>query len=213
MNLGDIVVCGVTEDILLDDIKFVVPKGEAVTVPADLVVRSTDLYRQLSVGAIFQLNKNSRGLRPNSPPKEEPLESPSLQPVVMAAQVEIEALKSENARLAEENNVLQERVSVLTRESSLLKDSLGIGERLDQMMAMLKNGVAQGPSVLRTSNLNGDSFPSSEEAPVFIPSQIKMDDVDTSRLSTPESTETTSGAGVSRAANALRKLKVEKDKS
>ncbi len=209
MNLGDIVVCGVTEDILLDDIKFVVPKGEAVTVPADLVVRSTDLYRQLSVGAIFQLNKNSRGLRPNSPPKEEPLESPSLQPVVLAAQVEIEALRSENTRLAEENNTLQERVSLLTREASLLKDSLGIGERLDQMMAMLKNGVVQGLPSLRTNGdpFPGDSFPSSEEAPVFIPSQIKMDDVDTSRLSTPESTETTSGAGVSRAANALRKLK------
>lgn len=210
MNLGGIVVCGVTEDVLLEDIRMVVPKGEAIAIPAELVVQSKDLYRQLSVGAIFQLNKNSRGLRPN-PPQEVALEHSEPQPVVIAAHAEVESLKSENTRLAEENKALQERVSVLTRETSLLKDSLGIGDRLDQMMAMLKNGIVQGLPVQASK---GDPFPSSgEEVPVFIPSQIKMDDVDTSRLSTPESTETTSGAGVSRAANALRKLKVEKDKS
>ena len=70
MNHGDVIVCGVSEDKLIEDIGVMVPKGDVITVPGAQAYKSKDLWRLISQQVIFQLNSNSllRIVRPVEAP-------------------------------------------------------------------------------------------------------------------------------------------------
>lgn len=211
MGPGDMVVCGVIGDVILDDIHFSVPKGHAVTIPADLVVRSTDLHRQLSQGAIFQLNKNSL-LRLKLPRAEEPVPVPE---VAVELGVENESLRAENGRLQAENGRLQGDVGRLQGEVAKLKKELldaksssgKLEGRLDEIMTLLKDRPATviQQVVGQNGTKSSTSEPNEGAAPTFIPSQIRPENVDASRISVQE--KSAEAGGISQAASALRKLK------
>ena len=175
MNSGDMVVCGVTGDVLIEDIRVSVPKGHAVTVPADLVVRSVDLHRQLSAGAIFQLNTNSL-LKLRPPPAQEVRRVEA--PEVRNLQGENEALKAENARLQTENAKLQTEVQRLLRENVELRSSSGrLDGRLDEIMTLLQQRPATVTNIIQAPQNGAKSAPDTVEdgaAPTFIPSQIRL---------------------------------------
>jgi chromosome segregation ATPase len=214
-NTGDMVVCGVTSDFIIEDIAFSVPKGHAVTVPADLVVRSIDLHRALSQGIIFQLNINSLLFNKKSPRAPAVEEERFANDLAHALQSrtngltdENQVLKGDQAKLQEENVRLQTELAAVKAEKVRLEQEAqaanSTDEKLNQMLTLLKDRPTVMQTVVQGSRASLPEF-QEEAAPNFIPSQIKPDGVDASRIAVQETTA--EAGGVSQAKNALRRLK------
>ena len=178
----DIIVCGVTEDKLIEDIGVMVPKGEVTPISALQANKSKDLHRLLSQGLIFRLNTNSllrlRGLRPDSTP---PVVNPS-----------VTQLQEERDQLAHEVKMLQTALSqasaanvALTSENAQLRDQMKslevvIAGHTDQSSKLdtLLELVRSRPTTVQVVAGQG-SIPAAVEvddsAPIYIPSQIKSE--------------------------------------
>lgn len=208
MNPADMVVCGVHSDVLIEDISVLVPKGQAVTIPGAHVVTSKDLYRNLSQGKVFRLNVNSLLQQQPSQPSVSVQETDeNLRKERDTFQAHNEKLVSEIARVkaaaSEEVAKLKTQVQILEAELVHLRQSSPMMTKLDEVLAQLKAApqvIVQGsqvPAVKRDLN---------DDAPIFIPSQIRPETTDPLKMVTEEST-TTGAKSVSQATNALRKLK------
>lgn len=221
------VVCGVIEDVLIEDIRISIPKGHATTIVADLVVRSTDLHRALSQGRIFQLNTHSllRLKFPRTPggaAEEERFASDIAKAVAEKAQsfqdrleaeaehlkVEVTRLRLANVQLAAENAQLTANNQKLQVDNVRLQGEANgtklTEEKLDQMLSLLKDR----PTVVHTvvqGTQGAKAFLPEDDAPTFIPSQIKPEGVDASRIEVQE--HTGESGGVSQASDALKKLR------
>lgn len=217
MNPGDMVVCGVIGDILLDDIPVIVPKGIAIRIPAEQTLRSRDLHRALSQGTIFrldiqnllqqQLGKARPGTPPAPPPVVEPLVNEALEAENLKLKADVSRLTTENSRLNGEVGRLQ---AELARAKKELADTRPTQDKLDEILTKLAERPAT-QVVHVHEGANGKVEKSTqvveEDAPVFIPSQIRPENVDTSRIAVQEGSA--GSKGVSQAANALRRLKKE----
>jgi len=196
MNPGDLVVCGVVTDVLLEDIRISVPKGHAVTIPADLALRSIDLHRQLSAGTIFQLNVNSLLSLKVRPEPDVPREEQQ--------QVSQGRVPSQEAlTLQAEVNRLQAEVSRLQTENADLRAfNEKINARFDEVVGMLRH---QQPSSSSAQKALVSSLREEEgNVPLYIPAQIRPE-VDALRIETQE--KTSESAGVNQAAGALKRFK------
>lgn len=211
--MSDIVVCGVTGDIVLEDIAFSVPKGHAVTISADLAVRSKDLYRCLSTGAIFQLNVNSllnqraQAQTPPAPPSGVQERNAELEGENAKFRGEVQRLQLEVSKLQAESGRHQAENSRLRAENVKLQDTT---RKLDGILDLLKERPLT--AIQQVGSQAVGSTPKTVEegaAPTFIPSQIRSDNVTASRISLQE--ESSGSGGVSKASELLRKLKKPND--
>jgi len=202
--MSDVVVCGVIGDIVLEDIAFLVPKGHAVTVPEQLAVQSKDLYRALSTGAIFQLNINSL-LAPR--PQGQVVIPPSLetQQRNFELQAEVQRLQGEVTRLQSESGRHQAENAKLRAENAKLQDT---NQKLDGILDLLKDR----PTIIQQVMGQNGAVPKTVEegaAPTFIPSQIRSENVTSSRITVQEGSS--ESGSISKASDALRKLKKQSD--
>jgi len=185
MNNGDVIVCGVSEDKLVEDISILVPKGDAVTVPGHLAHRSKDLWRLLSQGVIFQLNANSllRLKRQVEPPPVQPnpkldgleaklggleVEVGDLRSGLLKSQSEKSSLQAENRRLSAEVLRLQGELAGQALDQSKLDAILHLVKSRPQVVNVVSESRASVAKPL--DDVDGS-------APMFIPSQIKSDSV------------------------------------
>jgi len=208
---GDMIVCGVSEDKLIEDIGVMVPKGEATPILGAQAVKSKDLWRLLSQGVIFQLKANSV-LRVIAPSHAAP-PVPKLQEERDRLSLENETLREENAQLIKENgdlyglNVhLKGEVGRLERE---LKEATGKDAKLDAILELVKSrpttviqNVTGAPA---SSGLDVD-----DSAPIYIPSQIKSDNNGEARVSLKE--EASDAGSLADASKALKGLRKGKSK-
>jgi len=220
-NVGDIVVCGILEDVLVEDIRIMCPKGHATTITADLVVRSTDLHRALSQGRLFQLNTNSllRLKFPKTPggaAEEERFaadiakavaaksqqEQDRLTGVMGSLQVENDKLRVDNVQLRAENTRLLADNARLQAELDTAKLTDG---KLDQMLSMLKDRPTVVQTVVQGQAAAARVTQAEDDVPKFIPSQIKPESVDVSRIAVQE--QSGEVGGVASASDALKKLR------
>lgn len=210
--MSDVVVCGVTGDIVLEDIAFSVPKGHAVTVPEHLAAQSKDLYRALSTGAIFQLNVNSL-LAPRPQGQVVIPLSLEVQQRNVELEMEITRLRAEAQRLQGETTRLQGESGRYQAENAKLRAEnlklLDTNKKLDGILDLLKERPMT--VVQQVVGQNGGAPKTVEEgaAPTYIPSQIRPENVTSSRITVEEGSS--GSGGISKASDALRKLKKQSD--
>jgi len=215
MNNGDLIVCGVSEDTLVEDIGVMVPKGDAVPIQGHLANKSKDLWRLLSQSVIFRLNENSLlRVRPRVEPEAIPVQSLALQEERDQLSVEVQELRSKLSRIRSENQTLRTEVeqlreekSGLTEELSTLRSSLvGHSEhasKLDALIELVKSRpvVLAGGSILSVV----DEEESDDSIPLYIPSQIKSDSPADKKVSLKEGASDVSS--VSDASKALKGMR------
>lgn len=212
MNSADMVVCGVHEDVLIEDIAILVPKGQATTIPGRHVVNSKDLYRKLSQGKVFRLNVHSllqREAAAGAPSTSVVETDESLRQERDTLKAHNESLVAEIAKLkkvaGEEKVQLKEQVRTLEAEVATLRQSSPMMmSKLDEVLAQLKAQPAQ--VVVQAAQVTAKREKEADDAPIFIPSQIRPETTDPLKVISEESTSTGS-KGVAQATNALRKLK------
>lgn len=209
MNNGDVTVCGVSEDKLVEDIGVLVPKGDVVTIPGPLAHRSKDLWRLLSQGLIFQLNANSllRLKRADSTPAP-PVELEKLE-------LETQSLRSELTKVQTDNTGLRAEVKSLKLEILRLKEegsSQALSQaKLDEVLNLVRSRSI-APSEVRTNGTKPLSVgveDVDESVPIFIPSKIKSDSDVTGKVSLKEgATDASSLSDASKALKGIRRKSV-----
>jgi outer membrane murein-binding lipoprotein Lpp len=197
MAVGDITVIGLVGEVhVIEDIGVSVPKGVAVTVPAELAVRSKDLYRALSQQFVYQLKKIAGG---------------------PALSKETEALRAEVDRLRAQVVSLEARNAELETEAAGLRAKAQAADSASQKLDAILKAVESRPVVVNQTYAAPSEAPSRKAAPVeasevvdasvphFIPSQIRPGSIGEQRVSVQEQTSETSGVGA--AADKLRTLR------
>lgn len=199
MSGEDIIVCGVRDNCLVEDIRVMVPKGEAVCIKGLLANKSRDLWRLLSQGLLFRLNANGllRSVRPAAgrsalPAPIEPDETAQLRETVARLQVERDSLRAEVGSLREKLYRLQ----VQPLESDSSKEVLKKLENLTELVMSRPTATVTIPSVQ-------PSPPVEDDAPIYIPSQIKSDG--SGRVSMKE--QKSDGSGLSDVSQKLKGLR------
>lgn len=198
MMPGDMIVCGVHSDFIVEDIQVSVPQGHPVLIPAEKVLRSTDVHRALSQGFIFRLHNNNI-LRQQKVKESVPSDSTDT-PVEGDLRTKLSQLQEQNASLLQTQRMLESQVTLLTAQLQAVKPSAP-DARIDEILELLKTRQAtisdSGRTRVKSSEVE------EEVVPTFIPSQIKPS-VDEVRISVEE---TSSKGNVAATANALRKLR------
>jgi len=192
---GDMRVIGLVHGThVLEDIGMDVPYGVTVYIPADKAMRSKDLHRAISSRCIFPLP--SAGMPASSAHKAQ---EDVFQERIRVLEGEIQHLRSENLRLRIEGDTLRAEKDRLG--TAPLRDASVSEQKLDAILAALQKGTLPRGAVSSTALLEGavDS-----EAPLFIPSEIRMKDAE-SRIEVRK--EETSSTGISDAADKLRKFR------
>jgi len=182
MNPGDMVVCGVSADIVVEDIGLNVPKGMAVPVPGDSAQRSKDLWRYISQGLIFKCDVSN--IVRSAPPAPAPVESLKYIEVynsnLSRIQGELAQVKTAKADLETDLGRLQAENAKLRAELAEERAKIQKLDKLDDILTLLQKQPAAQQSLrsaLVTLPNNGGNGSSSveEAAPMYIPSQIKPD--------------------------------------
>lgn len=194
---ADITVVGlVHESHIIEDIGIIVPKGEAVTIPGHLMIRSKDLYRSLSMHTIMKIHQPPTALQNSTVSKAE----------ATRLQAEVARLLEQNSALTQRNKVVEADLDAAKVELAKMNAESG---KLDAILAAIKdrptviNQVIQSakdPSLPKEEMVSGD-------APHFIPSQIRnaSDSTGDERVEVQETTSDTSS--VSEAASKLSALR------
>jgi hypothetical protein len=178
MSPGDLVVCGVSADIVVEDIGLNVPKGVAVPVPGDSAQRSKDLWRYISQGLIFQCDVSN--IRRSAPFVPAPVESLKY---IEAYNSNLARIQGDLARVTTAKSDLEADIGRLQAENARLRVELADEraktqklDKLDDILKLLqKQSVAQPP--LRSDLGSGSNKgPAVDGAvPMYIPSQIKSE--------------------------------------
>lgn len=192
--MSGISVLGMVEDRhVIEDIGWIVPKGTVVTIPEELAVRSKDLYRALSSQHVVRATK---------------LPLNEVSPEVARLRRENERLQGDVDRLQAQVSADFERISVLERDLSAAQSKLQTtneyGSKLDAILVALSH---QRPAFVVSPGLQETASRVCEaevvsEAPIFLPSQIRPDNVETHEAVPPE--ESISTGDVSATGKALR---------
>ena len=176
------IVQAVREDLVIEDIRFRVPRGVPVTIPGNLACDSRDLGKLMSQNRIIELGTNPRldstlsgqprGDQVESAPIGNQSELLDLQAQLQKSIVELRSSNLEVQRLKEELDSARTECGELLAEGSRLRAELGklkgedsklstILEKLDNMPAQV---VVQGASNEVTSE--GSSV--KDDAPIFV---------------------------------------------
>jgi hypothetical protein len=183
---GDVRVVGlVTGTHLIEDIGRDVPYGVMVTIPADLALRSKDLWRGVEAKCLHRI------------------------PAVLAT-----AVDQEKIRLRQYITELESHLAQLTQENVALKAQLekssaivppSYDAKLDSILAAIQNVAVVAPgSVGTTVTTKAPTEIVDGSAPTFLPSEIKPKDVN-ARIDVQG--EKSESSGLSEAAERLRKLR------
>lgn len=183
MQKGDIKVIGLVAGThVIEDIGRDVPHGMTVTIPAELAVRSKDLWRAISQKCLFQLP--TVAAPPQLPPPDQ--EKPRLEAHVRDLEAKVQMLSAENLTLREE----------------LRRGAQDQSQKLDSILAAIQNGIPMAlPAGVRPVRPPEEVADGS--APTFLPSRIKSDEMTAHIDIQGES----SNADVTGAAERLRKLR------
>lgn len=199
---GEVVVAGlVTGTHLIEDIGVAVPHQVAVRIPADVALRSKDLWRGIQQNRLFRLNAGSglsaaREIQAAPPP---PPAAPG--PDMVALQQENQRLKAENQRLVadlekerQRNDTLQNLLGGLTSGLQGVQTAIGKLESAPRVI------VAGSPGAVAASSpevVGGD-------VPTFVPDKILPDNVEAQIRAEKETAER---SNVASAASRLREMK------
>lgn len=179
---GDVTVVGtVMGSHVIEDIGYTVPQGIVVTIPADIALRSKDLWRALSQNQLLRLHNGPINLPPRQAPPPPPIEVP----ITPQTEQLLEAIKRERA----ENQDLRRA----------LADQTGV---LKQILGAIQQGTLPQRAAAATKAAHKDA--SESDAPTFIPSEITPKDA-WSRIA-PQSDEQQAD-NVTDAASKLRTLR------
>lgn len=201
---GDIIVCGVGADEIIDDIGVSAPKGEAVRVPGDKAYRSKDVWRLLSQGRLLRLNVNPllRARAAASPAQPQVVNEglEVLQSEYNKATAEIARLRSELSQVRSEAIAVRSELTAARAEIERLKGVENHAAKLDDIITLLK----ERPTVVNNvapSTAPQASVPELEDIPMYIPSQIKSEAAE-SRVAVKE--ESAPASALADASKALR---------
>lgn len=192
---GDIVVAGlVTGTHIIEDINISVPHQVAVRIPAEMALRSKDLWRAIQQQKVFKLDAG-HGLQIAVKP------TPASTPDVDSDRVS--QLETENKRLTQElalerqrNERLQDLLSGLQAQLQEVKQSLGRLEDGPKVVQVVQASQQASPGAV-TGVVGG-------EVPTFVPEKIRPEAAEAQIRS---STETVEKTNVSSAVSKLRELK------
>jgi hypothetical protein len=186
MTTGDIRVIGLVAGThQIEDIQRDVPHGMTVTIPAELAVRSKDLWRGIYQKCLFQLPTAAAAPAPMASVPDP--ERPRLEAYIRDLESQLRTMAAENMSLREE----------------LRRGSQDQTQKLDSILAALANGAAlAGPSGAAKPMFQREEV-ADGSAPTFLPSQIKPKDVDVRIYIQGESSQ----ADVSGMAERLRKVR------
>ena len=203
LNQGDMIVQAVSEDLVIEDIRFNVPRGRPTTIPGNLACDSRDLGKYMSQKRIMKLDSNPRldntlSTQPKSDhveavqPPPEVTESVELRSQLQRAMGELRASaaevqrltkelgesRTECGRLLAEGNQLRSELSKLKEEDSKLSTILS---KIDSMPTKVVIQANSDPSKETTKEVAAPE----EDVPVFVPTfgptkklTIKEDRVD-----------------------------------
>lgn len=199
---GEVVVAGlVTGTHLIEDIGVAVPHQVAVRIPADVALRSKDLWRGIQQNRLFRLNAGSglsaaREIQPAPPP---PPAAPG--PDMVALQQENQRLKTENQRLAadlekerQRNDTLQNLLGGLTSGLQGVQTAIG---KLESAPRVIVAGSPGAVTAASPEVVGGD-------VPTFVPDKILPENVEAQIRAEKETTER---SNVASAASRLREMK------
>lgn len=182
MSTGDVVVLGMAMGIhMIEDISMGVPQGMVVTIPADLALRSRDLWRAISLKQVFRLHAGSH---------QAPLVVPPAQADPMP-------------QLIEENRQLEAALlSQQAQNTAILEQLKAQADAIKALTTSLAN--APRTVVVQQGGAPGAQAAVGEDAPTFIPSNIKPEAAEV-RIETRR--EETTEADISTSRDRLRRLR------
>jgi len=207
MNPGDMVVCGVAADIVVEDIGLNVPKGVAVPVSGEVSQRSRDLWRYLSQGLIFRCDVSnivrSQASIPVTPQFAPEGKQDELQVMVSKLQADVSQARSAQASL--EANVGRLQAENARLRTELVEERLKLAklDKLDEILSLLQR--QQTRPILVSTSQDLDTADALDDVPRYIPSQIKPDlSIDSPVTATEAQSD---GDSVVGAAKALRQVR------
>lgn len=170
MGTGDVTVLGMVADThLIEDLGIWVQKGVAVTIPGHLTLVSKDLHRAISQRHLALIHN--------------PSTLPALRASAGLAKEEREKLESEIHTLTAQVSALQDRNAYLEATVTGLQAELRAQKDSAQKLDAILQAIQERPlvtQVIQTSAGAKVAAPEvvSGEAPMFIPSQIRPDNVE-----------------------------------
>lgn len=187
---GEIVVAGlVTGTHLIEDIGIAVPNQVAVRIPADLAMRSKDLWRGIQQGRLFQLHSGA-GLHVAKGPTPTSNREAQLEAENKRLRGELDAERMRNDGIQSVLDGLQAQLQGV----QMAVGKLGAAPRVVQVMP---SGQVVAPVAAGSEVVGG-------EVPAFLPERIHPD---TAETQIRPATETAEKANVTSAASKLRELK------
>lgn len=188
---GEIIVAGlVTGTHMIEDIGIAVPHKVAVRIPADLALRSKDLWRGISQSRLFQLSGGA-GLHVAKTPTDD---------ANRVGQLEIENKRLRRELEAEKNRSagLESLLSGLQTQLQGVQSAIGRLEALPRVVApMMTSTVASTTPAEAIEVVGGD-------IPTFLPSRIHPEEAEAQIRSTTETADT---ANVPLALSKLRQMR------
>jgi hypothetical protein len=192
---GDLIVCGVSADEVIEDLGKIVPKSVATHISALNANKSKDLWRLLSQSRLIQLNVNPLLRAPSATAPT------SVDEGAVVLQAEYNKAVAEVAKLRSDLASARSELVRANEEIARLKGDANHATKLDDILTLLKERpvtqVVMGHMASPQSVL-----PVDDDVPMYIPSQIKSDVNEESRVAVKE--ESTSSTTLSDASKALR---------
>lgn len=229
MSPGDMIVQAVSEDLVVHDIRFSVPRGVATIIPGNLACDSRDLGRLMSENKIIRLDTNPRldskvatQPRVNSP---EPLVAPPIDTPevielrtqlqktladfkasileIQKLRADLEASRTECGQLLADVSKLRAEVIRLKEEDAKLSTILGKLDNLPVSVGVQTSTVV-APSEIKVE----DGAELEPEMPVFISSSVLEPPKSSKKMTARESTF--DGSRVNESVRTLKELRKKK---
>jgi seryl-tRNA synthetase len=199
-NSGDIVVQAVAEDLVIQDIRFSVPRGRSVVIPGNLACDSRDLGKLMSQKRIMKLDSNPRlDSTLSTQPKSDLVEADQLlvsstelvelKTQLQKARTELRASAAEVHRLIKELGESRAECGRLLAEGNQLRAEIAKLKEEDSKLSTILSKIESMPTqvVVQASSKDVplDGSLSEEDVPVFVPTfgptkkmAVKEDKVD-----------------------------------
>lgn len=207
-TLGDIRVVGLVPDKhTIEDISVNVPYGMTATIPAEMAVRSKDLWAAINQHRVLKLDSKApvpKFLPPTALNMPDNKERERLEAKVRELTEKTQELQTEVQGLRTENQSLRTNLMhASSRAPTVSTADPELGSKLDAIMAAIKSGIPASGKGFGEITVRGTEL-ADGEAPTFLPSQIRPDDADVRIDIQGQSSESSS---VTSAAERLRKLR------
>jgi len=211
-NADDLIVCGVSDDVVLADISTTVPKGLAVKISGPVSQKSKELWIALSQRRLFKCDISNviSGMPTSVEEQGLVVDNKTLETENQRLETEVQTLKEANTSLETEVGRLQGELArvrlELSEERAKVVTFEGIGAqlgKLDEVLGLLQQKV-ESPA-LRSGFVMLPSTKTEEAAPYYIPTPTLPSEV----IGQPIASEgqSNSGSSVSVASKALKERK------